>query len=227
MCSGDAMGPTPIALLPPSCLASLESFAAHFYNTGQFESLFINRLVPWDELAGEPNGAHAAAADLLLTRAANFALTSNFDCLVEHWANARKVSMRGALSGTQAEQERQSNSPLVKFHGCMNRCREKTYWTQAQDEDQEVKQRIESCTKWMASAMPGKVSTPVEISPFRRSKNPPPRTPQRRLSEAPAGADPSAAWRRVLGVAEAGASESLGSASRAGTNPALRLSLSR
>ncbi len=71
------------------------------------------------------------------------------------------------------------------------------------------------------------VSTPVEHSPLRRSKSHPPRTPQRRLAEAPAGAEPSAAWRRVLGGAEAGASASFGSAWREGTRPALRRSLSR
>ena len=103
---------------------------------------------------GEPNAGHAAVADFLICRAAHAALSANFDDLIEHWAESKKVYMRGALSGQDAVAFTET-APLLKFHGCL-RTREQTLWTQNQLHQPETKKRVESCTEWMKLNLPGK-----------------------------------------------------------------------
>jgi HIUase/Transthyretin family len=59
-------------------------------------------------------------------------LSANFDPLIEQWANARKIALRGALNGQEAVNFADTPSPLLKFHGCLTRDREETLWTQGQ-----------------------------------------------------------------------------------------------
>ena len=80
----------------------IDALSGHFHSTKQFESVFINALVPWNDLVGQPNGGHATVADFLISRAAKAALSSNFDPLIENWAMQRKNAMQGALSGQEA-----------------------------------------------------------------------------------------------------------------------------
>ena len=42
-------------VLPAALRGDIDKLAGHFLANHQFEPLFINRLVPWDDLAGEPN----------------------------------------------------------------------------------------------------------------------------------------------------------------------------
>ena len=142
--------------LPTNLRDDIESLAAHFYAQGQFVSVFIGALVPWNELVGEPNEGHAAVSDLLISRAANAALSANFDPLVEQWAERRKIAMQGALDGAEALAFADRTNPLLKFHGCLHRRREQTLWTQRQLPEQEIQQRIASCAAWMGLNLPGK-----------------------------------------------------------------------
>jgi hypothetical protein len=90
-------------LLAPALRDDIDGLAGHFFRQGRFESLFINRLVPWDELTGEPNAGDAAVADLLLSGAARAVLSANFDIMIEQWSCQRKVALRGALHGQGTE----------------------------------------------------------------------------------------------------------------------------
>jgi hypothetical protein len=112
--------------LPPGMRDDIDQLAGHFYANGLFETAFLGALVPWDDLVGQPNAGHAAVADLLISRAAHATLSSNFDMLIEQWANAHKVAMRGALDGPEAVSFSDTSNPLLKFHGCLNRSRERT-----------------------------------------------------------------------------------------------------
>jgi hypothetical protein len=134
----------------------IDLLAGHFHAAGQFESVFIRALVPWDDLVGEPNVGHAAIADLLVTRAACAALSANFDPLIEQWASLRKVAMLGALNGIEAVQFSASANPLLKFHGCLLRNRDQTLWTQRQLPEPEIQQRVQSCIAWMTVNLPAK-----------------------------------------------------------------------
>jgi hypothetical protein len=134
----------------------LDRLAAHFHARGEFEGVFIRRLVPWNELVGAPNSGHAAMADLLICRSAHAVLSANFDPLIEHWAQEHKIAMRGALTGQEAVDFSGITNPLIKFHGCLNRARESTLWTAAQLADADVKVRLASCLQWINLHCPGK-----------------------------------------------------------------------
>jgi hypothetical protein len=41
-----------IAALPAGMRDNVDDLAGHFHQAGSFESLFVNRLVPWNELTG-------------------------------------------------------------------------------------------------------------------------------------------------------------------------------
>lgn len=145
-----------IMALPAQMRDEIDQLAGYFHNTHEFESVFIGGLVPWGELAGEPNDGHAAVSDLLICRAAEAALSANFDSLIEQWATTRKIDMRGALDGHEAMAFQHETSPLLKFHGCMQRAREKTLWTQAQLGEPQIAQKIQACADWMRLLLPGK-----------------------------------------------------------------------
>ena len=124
--------------------------------TESFDSVFLGTLVPWNDLTGEPNPGHAAVADLLICQAAVAALSANFDILIEHWANSRKIAMRGALDGRAAQNFASGGSPLVKFHGCLHIDRERTLWTARQLGDPTITDRITTCANWLRLMLPGK-----------------------------------------------------------------------
>lgn len=133
----------------------IDRLAEHFHARGDFKPLFIP-LVPWNELTGVPNRGHAAIADMLVSRAAHGALSANFDCMIERWAGEHKISMQGALTGQEAVTFGSVSSPLLKFHGCMDRGREDTLWTQGQLAEADVQARIASCSQWMTLNLPGR-----------------------------------------------------------------------
>lgn len=146
----------PTEALPAGLRSDIDALAGHFYVSGQFKSVFISSLVPWDDLVGEPNIGHAAIADLLVSRAANAALSANFDPLIEQWASLRKIAMQGALNGTEAAEFASRSNPLLKFHGCLQRQREETLWTQGQLAEAGIQQRIANCVAWMTVNLPHK-----------------------------------------------------------------------
>jgi hypothetical protein len=65
-----------IAVLPSNLRDDVDSLAGHFFGAGQFESVFIGSLVPWNELVGEPNTGHVAVADFLISRATTAVLSA-------------------------------------------------------------------------------------------------------------------------------------------------------
>lgn len=145
-----------IAELPAPMRDDIDKLAGHFHDTGEFESVFIGSLVPWNDLTGEPNAGHGAIADFLICRAARAALSANFDLLIEQWAHRRKIAMRGALDGKEATAFSTDLSPLIKFHGCIHRDRERTLWTKAQLGDATIAGRISTCSDWMKLELPAK-----------------------------------------------------------------------
>lgn len=145
-----------VETLDPGLRDNVDQLADYFYSRGDFANVFINRLVPWNKLVGTPNAGHAAIGDLLVCRAAHAALSANFDPLVENWAADKKVAMRGALDGVEANNYRTTSSPLIKFHGCMQRGREETVWTAAQLAEPTIEHRKRTCSEWMTINLPGK-----------------------------------------------------------------------
>jgi hypothetical protein len=145
----------PTEALDPALRNDLDQLAGHFHSRGDLEKLFIIGLVPWNELLGTPNKGHAAIADFLISRGAHAALSANFDSMIENWAEALKIDLRGALTGQEAMTFANTN-PLIKFHGCHRRDRERTLWTQRQLTDSVIQSRVKSCSEWMNLALPEK-----------------------------------------------------------------------
>lgn len=141
--------------LDPALRHDVDKLAGHFHAKGDFESVFIP-LVPWNELSGAPNKGHVAIADFLVSRGAHAALSANFDTMIERWAEHNKIAMQGALTGHEATNFTTLSSPLVKFHGCMQRARTSTIWTQGQLAEDAIKKRVESVSQWMNLHLPGK-----------------------------------------------------------------------
>lgn len=141
--------------LDPTLRDDVGRLAGHFHARGDLKKVFI-KLVPWNELVGEPNIGHATIADFLISRAAHGALSANFDPMIESWASERKIAMQGALTGQEAVEFTNNTNPLVKFHGCLQRARNTTLWTQAQLADSDIQGRIKSCSEWMNLHLPGK-----------------------------------------------------------------------
>lgn len=146
----------PVEQLPAGMRDNVDILASHFYDNGTFKSIFVRRLVPWDDLVGEPNSGHAALADLLICRAVHAVLSANFDPLIEQWSERRKIAMQGALSGAEAIEFTARTNPLLKFHGCLHRGRSDTLWTQGQLAEVDVQARVASCSQWMNLNLPGK-----------------------------------------------------------------------
>ncbi len=144
-----------IEALPAALRTDLDNLAGHFHQAGHFKDRFLG-LVPWNELLGEPNRGHAAVSDLLIARAAHSTLSANFDPLIEHWAETRKVDLQGALDGNEATAFSAKTNPLLKFHGCLRRDRPQTLWTQRQLAEPDIQQRIANITHWMSLNLPGK-----------------------------------------------------------------------
>ncbi len=142
-------------VLSPALRDNVDQLAGHFYARGDFTNIFI-QLVPWNDLVGPPNNGHAAIADLLIARAAHAALSANVDSMIERWAEEHRIAMRGALTGHEAVAFDVATKPLIKFHGCMQRARESTLWTQGQLTDPVVLERIQTCSQWMNLHLPGK-----------------------------------------------------------------------
>ena len=143
--------------LAPALRNDVDLLAAHFHGQNLFASVFIPR-VPWNELTGPPNKGHAAVADFLISRASCAALSANFDTMIEHWAQERKVALKGALTGQDAVDPlcTAGVSPLLKFHGCMNLDRPNTLWTGGQLNEPTIQNRVTSSTQWMGLHLPGK-----------------------------------------------------------------------
>lgn len=149
----DAWQPT--EAVDPALRDKVDLLAGHFHAKGDFEKVFI-RLVPWNDLVGLPNNGHAAIADLLISRGAHATLSANIDPLIERWAEEHKIAMQGALTGYEAVAFTANTNPLVKFHGCLQRGREQTLWTEGQLADPVIQARVASCSQWMNLHLPRK-----------------------------------------------------------------------
>src|SRR5262249_16878904 len=95
-------------------------------------------------------------ADLLICRAALAALSANFDRMIEHWAEDRRVLLQGALTGQEVIEFASVSNPLLKFHGCLQRAQKETLWTQKQLADPKVQERLLTWSEWMNLILPGK-----------------------------------------------------------------------
>lgn len=142
--------------IDPACPLALrddlEAFAEIFVELGNLQTVFIEKLVPWNEFVRPPNPGHAAVADFLITGLAASAISGNYDNLIERRAHDYGADFLPSLDGDEATVRATHHSPLLKYHGCSVRDRRATVWAKSQlAGDPVVADRIAKTKVWMAA----------------------------------------------------------------------------
>ena len=148
--------------LPPAAVVNLETLSEYLFAAGH-QSLFVHHLVNWRPFKRDPNAGHQAVADFLTSSAVRFAVTTNFDELVEVAAtNLGENSFNYAVDSATANINHGHNTCL-KIHGCV-RDPDHTLWCHSQlnspppvsAANQKVRDRIESSSGWLQANIPEK-----------------------------------------------------------------------
>ena len=134
---------------PKALREDLESLAEYFASL-RLLPYFIAEVVPWELFNRQPNAGHAAIADLLTTKAAFAAISSNYDTMIEDYARTRRSDLYASLDGDAAARVHR-HSPLLKFHGCSTKDREATVWTKSQLGTEPITGRIARTKTWLAA----------------------------------------------------------------------------
>ncbi len=137
--------------LPFAIRDDLEAVAEAIKVRSDFRSVFIHTIVPWERFtAPRWNAGHEAIADFILCSATSACLSANYDVLIERAGWELGGNIQVALSGTEATEAAAFESPLLKFHGCMVKDKDRTVWTSSQfDTDGVLRERRQSNVDWM------------------------------------------------------------------------------
>jgi hypothetical protein len=143
--------------LPDSARANLETLSEYLFGAGH-QSLFVRTLVDWRPFRRDPNAGHQAVADFLTSSAVQYAVTTNYDDLVEVAAfNLGESSLQPSVDSATANIGRDHN-PYLKIHGCV-RDPDHTLWCHSQlnapppvsAANQKLRDRIASASGWLQS----------------------------------------------------------------------------
>jgi hypothetical protein len=146
----------PIKELPVAMRDDISALAGHFCDSGELQSVFLRKLVPWNELVGYPNSGHHATGDFLACRAVCAVLSTNVDGLIEQWANGQKVFLRGAIEAGEVADLADRTAPLLKIHGCMVRAPYTTLWAVQQLDEPAVQERLTEWSNWIHLNLQGR-----------------------------------------------------------------------
>lgn len=140
----------------PASLSKLEDLVKFLSDGGNFGFL-IQSLIDWKRFRGTPNAGHFAIADLLGCDAISFAVTTNYDELVEIAARELgEMDFRAALDGVEANEKR-DHGVYLKLHGCCVRQREHTVWFKEQlATDAAIKAAIAASETWLRGVLLGR-----------------------------------------------------------------------
>jgi hypothetical protein len=135
--------------LPDALRDDIEAQARYHDKQNQLESYFLPKLIDWKGFAGEPNAGHFAVADLLLSHATAFSVTTNVDVLIERAAERLgDPAVAVALDGVDAATPH-THPPFLKLHGCFRR-RTETLWCREQIGREPWATRIQRSAQWLA-----------------------------------------------------------------------------
>ncbi|MFY0615926.1 hypothetical protein [Shimia sp.] len=110
----------------------IEEQAEFFYGKGQLATTYLTKLIDKDTFSAPPNNGHLAVADFLLTKAAQIAVSTNVDALIE---SAGDQLFGGVVTATHRDDAAAfypANAPLLKIHGCWKSDRRQTVWAPSQ-----------------------------------------------------------------------------------------------
>ncbi len=145
--------------LPTALKKDLEALALHFLNNNAFCQYFL-QLVPWSYFRKDFNPGHAALADFLAIGALQFAVSTNYDSLIEDAMDyLGEPDYGGFIDPHQALPYggTESYNPLHKIHGCCVKEREYTVWCKQQlIANRTIRERIEQYKTWLPENLPNK-----------------------------------------------------------------------
>lgn len=110
----DAMFGATRAPLP----AGVEDQAEFFFQRGELGTVYFRKFIDQHAFAGRPNSGHYAAADLLLVRAIQTAVTTNVDMLIETAGQYLFGHVGTGIDRDCVAALPPDVSPLLKLHGC-------------------------------------------------------------------------------------------------------------
>jgi hypothetical protein len=148
--------------LPASATVNLETLSEYLFGQGH-QSLFVRKLVDWRPFRRDPNAGHQAVADFLTSSAVQYAVTTNYDDLVEVAAmNLGENSFERAVDSGSANIDH-DHKPYLKIHGCV-RDKDHTLWCRSQldspppvsSTNQTLRSRIASASVWLQANLPEK-----------------------------------------------------------------------
>lgn len=128
--------------------ADVESQAEFFFQRGELGTVYFRTLVDKNAFAGRPNPGHSAAADLLLVRAIQTAITTNVDTLIETAGQQLFGQVGVGIDQYRVATLPPDVSPLLKIHGCRSDP-DSMVWAPGQLVVDPVKHRISFSTKWL------------------------------------------------------------------------------
>jgi NAD-dependent SIR2 family protein deacetylase len=148
--------------LPPAATVNLETLSEHLFANG-YQTLFVRDLVRWRPFKRDPNAGHQAVADFLTSSAVRFAVTTNFDELVEVAATELGENAFNYAVDSNSANINHGHNTYLKIHGCV-RDPDHTLWCHGQlnrpapvsTANQTIRDRIASSTGWLQANLPEK-----------------------------------------------------------------------
>lgn len=130
----------------------IEDQAKFFFDRHELP-VYLNEYIDPDAFSGRPNDGHLAVADLMLSKAFQWVLTTNVDILLEAGALSLFGHAFATIDGLQAAAVPHGAAPLLKVHGCWTTDRNNTVWTEAQLAEPPVSDRICASETWLSTAL--------------------------------------------------------------------------
>jgi hypothetical protein len=137
----------------PPLAVSIEEQAAFFHDEGNLADYYLRKLIGRHAFSAEPNAGHYAVADLLLTQAADLALSTNVDRLIETAGMRLKGHIESVIDRDHAAAAPADASVLFKLHGCWDNEPENTIWCKEQLADVPLDTRIPQAAEWLTNKL--------------------------------------------------------------------------
>jgi len=148
--------------IPSTATVNLETLSEYLF-AGGHQTLFVRNLIHWRPFKRDPNAGHQAIADFLTSSAVRFAVTTNFDELVEVAATDLGEDAFNYAVDSDTANINHGHNTYLKIHGCV-RDPDHTLWCHSQlngpapvsAANQKVRNRITSSSGWLQANLPEK-----------------------------------------------------------------------
>ena len=131
---------------------SIDEQAQFFFERDELSTVYLRTYVDHNVFASQPNDAHIAAADLLLTGAITTAVSTNVDRLIEVAGTLLFGQIGAGTDRDQVAALPPTTAPLLKIHGCWSYPQE-TIWARGQIDAEPFRTRIAESSVWLGQRL--------------------------------------------------------------------------